>query len=67
TITSSNSGTRAAPEVTTQAMVRLQEVGAAKLATAPKEARRALGQSAGVDLEWPVAKVAATAMSKFVV
>ena len=48
-------------------MVRLQEVGAAKLATAPKEARRALGQSAGVDLEWPVAKVAATAMPKFVV
>ncbi len=48
-------------------MVRLQEVGAAKLAVVPQAARRALAETAIAKLERPVAKVAATPFSKVVV
>ena len=57
TITSSNTGTRAAPEATAQAMARLQEVGAAKLAAAPQAARRSLIQSTVQRYERPAPKV----------
>jgi hypothetical protein len=67
TITTSNSGTRAAAEVTTQAMTTLQAIGAAKLAAAPQAARRALTETALSKLEKPVAKVQHSAHSSKVV